>query len=215
LSIPLPIPARHSAFGPTQCAWLNFWERIRTSAFSPGDFEEERFVKGLTIASIGVVTLIAVSLSAQEKKSDWQKEFAGLPWGSTLAEIKAAQPKVNCITSFKTEQSAGRGTVCTFPPTTGSLRLRRKVWVVGGQMSRAMVIFEQGDYKEIRQLLVEKYGPPTKSDAYSERWEGPTVVATFDGLGGFVPTVTLATRVFVDNENKEAAAKNEKTKEKF
>ncbi len=174
-------------------------------------------MKRLAIASIGVLTLIAASLPAQEKKADWQKEFAGLRWGSTLAEIKAAQPKVKCVTSLKTEaaQSADLGTVCTFPATAGGLRLDRKVWVVGGQMSRAMVIFEQGGYKAIRQLLVEKYGPPTKSDSYSEMWEGPTVVATFDGLGGLVPTVTLATRVFVDNENKEAATKNEKTKEKF
>jgi hypothetical protein len=174
-------------------------------------------MKKLTIPVIGVLMLIATCLSAQEKKADWQKEFAGLSWGSTLAEIKAAQPKAKCTTSLRTEtaQSKDRGTVCTLPPTTGSLRLGRKVWVVAGQMSRAMVFFEQGDYKEIRQLLVEKYGPPTESGSYSEMWEGPTVVATLDGLRSLVPTVTLATRVAVDNENKEAAAKNEKTKEKF
>jgi hypothetical protein len=174
-------------------------------------------MKRLTVAAVGVLMLIAASLSAQESKADWQKEFAGLRWGSTLAEIKAGQPKATCVTSLKTKTAQGedQGTVCTFPPTTGSLRLNRKVWVVNGQMSRAMVIFEQGDYKEIRQLLVEKYGPPTKSGSYSESWEGPTVVATFDGLSGLLPTVTLATRASVDNENKETAARGEKTKEKF
>jgi hypothetical protein len=178
---------------------------------------EERLMKRLTIALIGVMMLTAALISAQENKADWQKEFAGLRWGSTLAEIKAAQPRVKCVTSLKTEtaQSEEGGTVCTFPPTTGSLRLSRKVWVVGGQMSRAMVLFESGAYKEIRQLLIEKYGPPTKSGSYSEMWEGPTVVATFDGIRGLLPTVTLATRVSVDNETRQAAAKNEKTKEEF
>ncbi|HEX7253354.1 MAG TPA: hypothetical protein VF376_10775, partial [Thermoanaerobaculia bacterium] len=89
------------------------------------------------------------------------------------------------------------------------------VWVISGHMSRAMVQFEQGDYKEIRQLLLEKYGSPTRSGSYSEIWEGPTVVATFDGITGAVPTVTLVTRVSVDDETKEAAAKNQRTKEKF
>jgi hypothetical protein len=36
--------------------------------------------------------LVAASLSAQEMKP-LGKEFVGLRWGSTLAEIKAAQPK--------------------------------------------------------------------------------------------------------------------------
>lgn len=173
-------------------------------------------MKRFTIAAIGALMLIAASLAAQEKKADWQKEFAGLRWGSTLAEIKSAQPNVKCVTGLKPEtaESAGLEAICTFPPTTGSLRLDRKVWVVGGQMSRAVVVFEQGDYREIRQLLVEKYGPSTKSGSYSEVWEGPTVIATFNGLGA-VPMVTLATRAFVDNESKETTAKNERTKEKF
>ena len=173
-------------------------------------------MKRLTIAAIGALSLFALSLSAQEKPGDWQKEFAGVPWGSTLAELRAAQPKVTCDTRLKTDtaQRADTGTACTFPPTTGSLRLGRKVWVVGGQMSKAIVSFEQGEYKEVRQLLVEKYGPPTQSGAYTVVWEGPTVVAMLDGSGS-VPTVTLTTRLFAENETKTAAAKNAKTKEMF
>ena len=173
-------------------------------------------MKKFTIAAIAVLSLFALSLSAQEKPGDWQKEFAGVPWGSTLAEVRAAQPKVICDTRLKTEtaQPADQGTPCTFPPTTGSLRLSRTVWVVGGHMSKAMVSFEQGDYKAIRQLLEEKYGPPAQSGSYSAMWEGPTVVATLDGSSS-VPTVTLTTRLLTENETKAAAAKNQKTKEMF
>jgi hypothetical protein len=173
-------------------------------------------MKRLTIAAIGALSLFALSLSAQEKPGDWQKEFAGVPWGSTLAELRAAQPKVTCDTRLKaeTEQRPDPGIACTFPPTTGSLRLGRKVWVVGGQMSKAMVSFEQGEYKAIRQLLIEKYGPPTQTGSYSVVWEGPTVFATLDGQGP-VPTVTLTTRLFAEHETKAAAAKNQKTKDMF
>jgi hypothetical protein len=174
-------------------------------------------MKRLTIASAAAFSLLTMSLAAQDKTPDWQQQFAGLRWGSTLAEIKTAQPHIACVPSPKTEitQDPRPGVICTLPPTTGSLRLNRRVWVVGGRMTRAMVTFEQGDYKEIRQLLVEKYGPPTRSSSYLETWEGATVVATLDALTTSVPTVTLATRASVDSDEREMAAKNALTKEKF
>jgi hypothetical protein len=77
-------------------------------------------MKRLTVAALGVLMLIAASLSAQESKADWQKEFAGLRWGSTLAEIKAGQPKATCVRAGGPRpQSEDQGTVCTFPPQRG------------------------------------------------------------------------------------------------
>jgi hypothetical protein len=119
-----------------------------------------------------------------------ERDFLGVPWGISLQELKTrlgGGSRLECTPT---------GRYCSHAERLGTVPVALGYEFIASRFTIGSVAFASADYAAIRQLLVERFGPPTFTEERPEttrggatftigtvRWEGRAAVAVLSNFG--------------------------------
>jgi hypothetical protein len=119
-----------------------------------------------------------------------ERDFLGVPWGISPQELKTRLGRAGRLECTPT------GRYCSRPERLGGVPVAVGYEFIANRFTIGSLSFASADYAALRQLLVDRFGPPTYAEERPEttrggatftigtvRWEGPAAVVVLSNFG--------------------------------